>query len=147
PRLSLRIRGAKQPLRVILDGRLHCPIDSKVFRDPNVIVFCDARAPVKKMNSFREKGISLIRFSSKKVPLLGLLRELAKRNVATLLVEGGSKTASDFLRQRLVDRGLFFVAPFISGTGLPMFENLGELRPVKTKATLLGNNVLIDVEF
>ena len=52
------------------------------------------------------------------------LESLAGEGVQSLLLEGGPTIAGAFLRDRLVDRLLVFVAPVLAGGGVPMLAEL-----------------------
>jgi diaminohydroxyphosphoribosylaminopyrimidine deaminase / 5-amino-6-(5-phosphoribosylamino)uracil reductase len=47
--------------------------------------------------------------------LKAVLAELGRRQVTSLLVEGGAEIAASFVEQRLVDKVTFFIAPKIIG--------------------------------
>jgi diaminohydroxyphosphoribosylaminopyrimidine deaminase/5-amino-6-(5-phosphoribosylamino)uracil reductase len=49
------------------------------------------------------------------VELEALLQHLGTRGIASVLVEGGATLSAAFLRHRLIDKVLFFVAPKIIG--------------------------------
>ena len=53
------------------------------------------------------------------------LARLAAEGVQSLLLEGGPTLASAFLELDLVDKLLVFVAPTLTGTGLPWLGQLG----------------------
>lgn len=53
------------------------------------------------------------------------LRELADEGIQHVLVEGGSKVATEFLKADAVDRLVWFVAPKLLGGGLPAVTGLG----------------------
>ena len=58
-----------------------------------------------------------------------LMRALGKRNVASVLIEGGATVAAAALAARVVDRLLIFYAPkLIGGDGRPMLGPLGVRR-------------------
>jgi diaminohydroxyphosphoribosylaminopyrimidine deaminase/5-amino-6-(5-phosphoribosylamino)uracil reductase len=77
-------------------------------------------------------------------PLEAELRALAGDGVQTLLLEGGPRIATAFVRAGLVDKLLLFVAPTLAGSG-PRF--LGDLEaPVElvcTTAERVGPDVLL----
>jgi diaminohydroxyphosphoribosylaminopyrimidine deaminase / 5-amino-6-(5-phosphoribosylamino)uracil reductase len=55
-----------------------------------------------------------------RVPLPALLRHLGKREVQSLLVEGGSEVHGAFIAARLVDEVALFLAPRLQGGGVPI---------------------------
>jgi diaminohydroxyphosphoribosylaminopyrimidine deaminase/5-amino-6-(5-phosphoribosylamino)uracil reductase len=77
-------------------------------------------------------------------PLEAELRALAGDGVQTLLLEGGPRIATAFVRAGLVDKLLLFVAPTLAGSG-PRF--LGDLEApvelVRTTAERIGPDVLL----
>jgi diaminohydroxyphosphoribosylaminopyrimidine deaminase/5-amino-6-(5-phosphoribosylamino)uracil reductase len=85
------------------------------------------------------------------VSLKRVLRELGKREVTSLIIEGGSTIAAAALKKRLVDKVFFFISPMIlGGDALPSIAPLGiktlgkgfKLREVTTKR--LGRDILIE---
>ena len=55
-----------------------------------------------------------------------LLRELLRRNVLSVLIEGGGETAAAFFDQGLVDKVVLFVAPkLLGGDGVSAIGPLG----------------------
>lgn len=85
---ALTAHGAgKNPLRVVLAGRRALPKRARVF---------DSSAPT---------------VVYRKRPLRAVLRDLSRRGVGTLLVEGGPAVHAAFLRAGLVDEARVFLAP------------------------------------
>ncbi len=90
PHLGVRIRGRKDPLRIILGSRAQIPKMAQVLRDQNFLIV-----------------------KSKKIEdLLSLLRE---KGVISILVEGGGKTLGSFIDAKLVDKVYAFHAPILIG--------------------------------
>ncbi len=57
--------------------------------------------------------------------LKDLLRELGKRGIASVMVEGGSEIVTSLLRANLVDKMIILTAPKIMGKGLEAIGDLG----------------------
>jgi diaminohydroxyphosphoribosylaminopyrimidine deaminase/5-amino-6-(5-phosphoribosylamino)uracil reductase len=118
PRLTTRLPGGRDPVRVVLDSRLSLPPRLKIFRQrsaaPTIVAHCARRE--------RKKGrAELLRCAARagRVDLADLLGRLAKRGITHLLVEGGAETHAAFLAAGLADRVVLFVAPkIVGGTGL-----------------------------
>lgn len=91
PNLGTRIRGLKDPLRVILDPHQKIQKNAEVFRDDNVLVI------------------------NKKIAIADLLELLKQKNIISVLVEGGGKTIGGFVDAGLVDKVYAFHAPIIIG--------------------------------
>lgn len=85
---ALTAHGAgKNPLRVVLAGRRKLPPRARIF---------DASAPT---------------VTYRKRTLRAVLRDLSRRGVGTLLVEGGPTIHAAFLREGLVDEARVFLSP------------------------------------
>lgn len=92
--------------------------------DPWRIVL-DARgavAPTRRLLRENADGRTLVEPSR---DLADVLRRLAGRGVASLLVEGGPRTITAFLRAGLADRAAVFVAPALLGAGAAAVGDLG----------------------
>ena len=78
-----------------------------------------------------------------------MLRELARRDVATLLVEGGPTIAGSFLAQGLVDEVVGYVRAAVLGAGRPLLElagvtTIGDLRTFRlVAADVVGEDVRV----
>jgi len=93
--------------------------DARVFRGPGralVVTAVSARHP--KARRLASRGVVVWSLPSRtrgRVDLRRLLRELARRDVASLIVEGGAETLGSFFSAGLVDRVAVFLAPRILG--------------------------------
>jgi len=121
PRLTARLpRGrGRDPLRVVLDTRLSLPSRLRLFRSGSragtLVAFAAGREPR------RRPGVEYLKCRSRggRVDLGDLLDKLARRNVTSLLVEGGAEVSRAFLAEGLVDRLHLFLAPkVVGGDGL-----------------------------
>jgi len=124
PQLSARGcsgRGGKtklQPLRVIVDGRGRTPISARVFEEPGkTLVAVATPFNAKKADDFRKAGAEIVELPAKKgvIDLQELLNVLGKREVASVLVEGGSGLFGSLFDRGLVDKVLAFISPIIIG--------------------------------
>jgi diaminohydroxyphosphoribosylaminopyrimidine deaminase/5-amino-6-(5-phosphoribosylamino)uracil reductase len=72
------------------------------------------------------------------------LSRLADEGVQSLLLEGGSRLATSFLRRGLIDKLLVFVAPVLGGTGPTLFGELDEpVRLRRLESSRVGEDVLL----
>ena len=123
PQLTARIkRSCRQPIRIILDSRLRIPMSGRLVttaRDVPVWVACGEQADRDKEMELQGAGVAVIRLPLKddRVDLLSLLKEVGKRQVTSLLVEGGGKVSGGFIDRQLADAFHFFYAPKILGDG------------------------------
>jgi diaminohydroxyphosphoribosylaminopyrimidine deaminase/5-amino-6-(5-phosphoribosylamino)uracil reductase len=129
PQLTVRLVRGRNPARIILDSKLRIPLDSEIIgtrRAASVIIATTAQGK-EKASRLRELGIEILEVKpdpSGGIALKHLLQELGQRNISSLLVEGGGKVITSFLRQKLADRVVIAMAPKILGKGI---EAVGEL--------------------
>ena len=130
PQLTCRIAGGRNPWRIVLDRRLRVSPSAQLFhqRDPEkTIILTSQRAGVGKAKVLTARGAKILRFGERngKIPWNALLRRLARMEIQSVLIEGGATTAASALRDKVVDKVLFFYAPIIiGGDGRVMVETL-----------------------
>jgi diaminohydroxyphosphoribosylaminopyrimidine deaminase/5-amino-6-(5-phosphoribosylamino)uracil reductase len=110
----------RRPLvRVVLDRQLRLSPESRLATTTSeapVIVFGDPESPG--TAALREQGVEIV--NAKHRDLCGVLRELGSRSLQSVLVEGGSTVAGEFLDAGLVNKVTFFIAPkIVGGTDAP----------------------------
>jgi diaminohydroxyphosphoribosylaminopyrimidine deaminase/5-amino-6-(5-phosphoribosylamino)uracil reductase len=125
PRLTCRLRGGRDPIRVVVDGRLRVSARARVLRVRSAAptwVLCAADAPRVREELLRAAGADVIRMPGRRrVRLRAALAELGRRGVTSVLLEGGATLAAAALRERVVDSVLLMLAPMIiGGDGVPM---------------------------
>lgn len=125
PRLTARVRGARDPVRVVLDSRLRTPPTARLLPKrggPRTIIATSHRAPRSRAAALERAGAEIWRFvlpGDGKIPLQNLVRRLGRDNVQSLLVEGGGEVHASFLARRLVDQLVLYLAPKIVGGPAP----------------------------
>ncbi len=123
PQLTARLPGKKrcrQPARIVLDSHLVTPLESALVTTVETAplwLACSENAPKEKEKALVDAGASVIRirWDRKGVDLSCLLDELGKRQINSLLVEGGARTMGSFIDEGLADAFFFFYAPKILG--------------------------------
>ncbi len=121
PRLTRRLgwNRATPHWRIVLDGRLRISEHARIFRGSGpVLVATAASLDHPRARRLAARGALVWSLPSRargRVDLKRLLRELARENVASLVVEGGAETLGSFFSERLVDRVAVFLAPRILG--------------------------------
>ncbi len=130
PALTCRRRGGRDPLRVVVDGRLRIPPQAQVLTSaaaPGTVVATVSQS-ARMVNALRRRGVTVLVLPGRRglLSLRQLLGELGQRGIATVLLEGGATLAAAALREGVVDRLLCFLAPMlIGGDGRPMLTALG----------------------
>src|SRR5438132_5068782 len=110
-------RPRRRPLlRVILDDRLRLPNDyqlSQTARELPVLVFTSSDA--EPSSKLKQLGVELMRIEGAARDLGAMLNELGKREIQSVLVEGGGGVAGALLDVGLINKVTFFIAPMIIG--------------------------------
>jgi diaminohydroxyphosphoribosylaminopyrimidine deaminase/5-amino-6-(5-phosphoribosylamino)uracil reductase len=104
PRLTLRgVRGARQPWRVVVTRSGNLPRRARLFSD-------------------QWAGQTLI-FKGKS--LLSVLKDLGKRSVTSVLIEGGGQVLGQALDARLIDKVQIYLGPILTGRPVIAFPGCG----------------------
>ncbi|MBI5343033.1 MAG: bifunctional diaminohydroxyphosphoribosylaminopyrimidine deaminase/5-amino-6-(5-phosphoribosylamino)uracil reductase RibD [Deltaproteobacteria bacterium] len=123
PLLTSRIRGGRDPKRVILTSRLSALSGKRIFREGKgeVLLVCPKGVSARDAERVASLGGRLIRLPARRGSISPdvFLRALGKEGVTSLFVEGGGKIAGWLLAAGAVDRFVFFVAPLLLGDGVP----------------------------
>jgi diaminohydroxyphosphoribosylaminopyrimidine deaminase/5-amino-6-(5-phosphoribosylamino)uracil reductase len=122
PELTYRgsVAKARALTRVVLDSRLRTPPSARLFqarpRTP-VLIFCSREASDSRRKKLEREGAEIIGipFSQSGLDLNAILKELGKRDILGLLVEGGSRIHWSFLSGKLVDSFYFIISPMVLG--------------------------------
>jgi diaminohydroxyphosphoribosylaminopyrimidine deaminase/5-amino-6-(5-phosphoribosylamino)uracil reductase len=114
-----RWADARPPLRVVVDSAGRVPETAAVFDgSAPTLVATTERVPDQRVEAWTRTGAEVLvleRDGAGSVDLGALLDALGKRDVQGVLVEGGATLAWSFVRDRLVDRVVLYVAPTILG--------------------------------
>jgi diaminohydroxyphosphoribosylaminopyrimidine deaminase/5-amino-6-(5-phosphoribosylamino)uracil reductase len=131
PQLTCRIRGGRNPWRIVVDGRLRIRPSARLFhqRDPGkTIVVTSTGAPAARRRALESRGAQVWRFPLRggEISWMALLRKLADSRMLSVLIEGGATVAASALRAKIVDKVIFFYAPkILGGDGRVMIDGLG----------------------
>jgi diaminohydroxyphosphoribosylaminopyrimidine deaminase/5-amino-6-(5-phosphoribosylamino)uracil reductase len=156
PRLTCRLRGGRDPLRVVVDGRLRVPPGATIFRQrsqASTLVVTSAASAAAPRRRLERAGAELLVLPGRggRVRIASILEALAARGVVSVLIEGGADLAAAVLRERAVDRALIVAAPLLIGAdGRPAIAALGVRglpdapRLANPRVSRLGADVLWD---
>lgn len=130
-------------LRVVLDSRLRCPLDSRLVKTAkdDVLIFCSF-AEEKKRRLLEERGIRVeqvpLGSSDGRPDLMKISVRLGELGITSLLVEGGALVNWAALAAGVVDKIFLYYAPKIlaGGGSVPFaggegFRRLSEAAQVK----------------
>jgi len=136
PQLTVRLVKGENPLRIVVDSRVRSPMSARVFnlkKGTQTILATTLKANSKRITQFQKKGVEILRLrenQAHQVDLRDLLQSLGEKKINSVLVEGGSKIITSFLKEKLADRLIIFIAPLILGKGLSSVNDR-EIRKIK----------------
>ena len=160
PRLTTRGCGGKggmrkkQPLRLVADSKGRVPLDAHIFEPPGEVLLAVMEPfDPEKRKEFTQAGAEVLELPSKEglVDIEELLKVLGKREIASILVEGGGKLLGSLFDHHSVDKVLAFVSPIIIGgeegrsaVGGNGVNSIGEaLRLSQVSTRSFGNDILV----
>ena len=150
-------QGRDRFFKIIVDPELKVSLNSKIFSRMSkgkLIIASAESASEEKARLIQNRGASVIKFKAKngRISLRQLLKELAKKEITSVFVEGGGELIGSLFDEGLVDKVMFFIAPKIiggsgevssvKGTGVEKVNDAVRLRDVKLKK--IGEDFLIE---
>lgn len=152
PSLTTRINDPahKDPIRVVLDAGAYLDGERRVFHveseAPTWVAVSEDRA-----YDFTDDLIR-VPHGPGGVDMFLLMQELGKRNVTSLLIEGGGTTHASAFEAGIVDKVMFFIAPKIvggrdavtpvEGQGIALMDDAIALDDVQVR--LVGEDILVE---
>lgn len=133
PRLTTREWSGKNPVRVVPDKTLRIPNDFYIYdQSAKTIIFTEHEARV-------TGNVECIRIDFSGNPVENMLNELFKRNILSVVVEGGAKLLRGFIRSGLWDEARVFYGNkhFFEGISAPVIK--GEI----IENTMIGDSRLV----
>jgi diaminohydroxyphosphoribosylaminopyrimidine deaminase / 5-amino-6-(5-phosphoribosylamino)uracil reductase len=121
PRASGRDGFARPggPARVVLDSRLRTPAGARLLRAAGgpVLLLAGRGAPAARRRRLERAGALVVEIATRegRVDLGAAIRELGRRGLATVLIEGGGEVLGAALDAGIGDRVALFVAPRLLG--------------------------------
>ena len=125
PRLTTRLPeyegDVRHPLRIVVDSSGRVPRTSRIFAADlpgDAALATTAAAAEKHCGGLQSQGVQVWRLpadGSGRVDLGGLLDEIGRRDMLTLLVEGGGELTGSLVDDGLLDEVYAFVAPLLIG--------------------------------
>jgi diaminohydroxyphosphoribosylaminopyrimidine deaminase/5-amino-6-(5-phosphoribosylamino)uracil reductase len=122
PRLNTRLerKDCRNPIRVIIDGRLDLPPESYIVQSAAsqpTLVFCAEAAPHHKVHLLEESGIKVIKVEGtpEAIALEAVLESLGRMNICSVMVEGGAEINGYLIEHKLADKVHWFIAPKLAG--------------------------------
>lgn len=118
PMLNCRIEEGVDPVRVVCDSTLRIPLSSQLVKTAGDIpvIVAYAKENPEKEKALLQAGVELISAGRDgRVDLAVLMRELGKRKIDSVLVEGGGAIHGSLLKSGLVQKIYCYLAPKLIG--------------------------------
>ncbi len=118
PRLDVREWTGSNPIRIVLDSKLELPANLQVF---------DQQIPTLCYNTLKNETLPNLEWVKlPELSLEALLSDLQRRNIQSVLIEGGSHILQQFLAAGLWDEARVFTSPitFEHGIAAPTFTQV-----------------------
>jgi len=158
PKLTCRIPGGRNPLRVVLDSRLRLPVASGLVTSLDqapVRVYTAANSAPEAQRTLEARGVIVVPVpqANGRLNLAEVLEDLGRQGIETLFVEGGAAVITAFLAAGLADRAVVVTAPFLLGAGIEAVGDLGHrvlaqvTRPRSWRRWDLGDDLATELIF
>ena len=159
PELTVRLVKRRNPIRVVVDGRMSLPTSRKIFNTHNTptwVLTSTAAVKIndKKVQRLVVQGVRVLTVSaSRLLSAESILKTLAAEGISSVLLEGGASLVAPFVKHSFADSLHLFIAPKILGGGLngirfdkPLFLHQHmKLRMANVKN--IGDDVLLEARF
>jgi diaminohydroxyphosphoribosylaminopyrimidine deaminase/5-amino-6-(5-phosphoribosylamino)uracil reductase len=118
PQLTVRLVKGKNPYRIVLSRHIRPLLKSHLLLhndDARTIVATSSQSA----KNLRQKNLIVweIKEKGNGLDLADFLKKAGQFGITSLMVEGGSRLATSFLHNRLVDRHHLMIAPIVIGRG------------------------------
>lgn len=159
PKLTTRLPGGRDALRIVVDSQLRTPSQAALLHldsATETLIAHLATAPEDRRSRLAASRAVLLETAEKegRVDLHDLLAKLGSRGVQSILLEGGAQLNAAFLKAGLIDRMMIFVAPKViggnggygifAGLGVPCLADALQLQDIRINR--FGDDVLIEGE-
>lgn len=162
PSLNCRLKGGRDPIRLVVDSRLRIPDYAKVFTSSSTAPLWIATgqsasfARAEALGALENVRVIPCRQNPDgRVNLLDLMLRLGEMDVTSVLCEAGGILTGALLEAGLADRLALFLAPKLIGgrdaRGLVEMAGIGSLadaqRLINTRVSMVGEDLLIEGDF
>ncbi|WP_317854219.1 bifunctional diaminohydroxyphosphoribosylaminopyrimidine deaminase/5-amino-6-(5-phosphoribosylamino)uracil reductase RibD [Chakrabartyella piscis] len=118
PNLTCRIKGGRNPIRIICDSHLRTPLTSQVIDTKEVkTIIATTNKDTNLHKQYIDRGVEIVETSSEngKVNLKELMEILGRKGMDSILLEGGASLNFSALESEMVHKIQCYIAPKIFG--------------------------------
>jgi diaminohydroxyphosphoribosylaminopyrimidine deaminase/5-amino-6-(5-phosphoribosylamino)uracil reductase len=146
PQLTSRIRGGRNPWRVIVDGDFCISAESRVlkFKDRKTIVATTEQAPQRKVDVIRKLAHVFV-VGKEQVDMKGLVSALGAMGMRRILIEGGSELNASALKAGIVAPKIIGgrnAKGVVGGEGIERVSQAVKLSKMRTRR--FGEDILLE---
>ncbi len=114
PRLTCRMKGGRNPARIILDDSLKIPLSAKVLaraKKETVIIATSKKRDRAKEKQLCALGAHVLVCGQENVSFNSLLPKLPKFGIISVMMEGGARTVSSAFRENVAAKIILSISP------------------------------------
>lgn len=117
----------RQPLRVVLDTRLECPPEARLFRTGGPVLILTGERDASRYAPLLSRGaeVAAVALAGERPDLHAVMALLAEREVNEVHVEAGPELCGALMRDGLVDELVIYMAPHLMGSDARGLMDLG----------------------
>jgi len=148
PLLTVRYTKGKNPIRIILDSHGTILKESKILKTSDkvkTIIVVTKKITGKNLEKLKKSHVEIIFSGENKINLKSLVKNLKKRKIKTILLEGGGTINWEFLKNNLIDEFFITITPHLLGgmDSISLIQGEGYHKIIKSpKLRLHGVNRL-----
>jgi diaminohydroxyphosphoribosylaminopyrimidine deaminase/5-amino-6-(5-phosphoribosylamino)uracil reductase len=154
PQLTVRAVKGRNPAKVILSGNLSVKAHQDIFsgnNNGNTILITAKGSDPKLILDLRDRGVQVLEVEkSERGYIAGttILKILAISNITSVLIEGGSRVFSHFIKEKTFNAIQIFIAPKILGQGVKDINIAMDqsIRLQLNEVEMLGNDLLLSYQ-
>lgn len=119
PRLTVRLVAGADPQPIVLDSHLRTPPEAPLLRHPKGVWLAATQAATRSSLPGNVRILEIPAGEDGRVDLRALLKELGRRGIRSVMVEGGVRVLTSFMQSQLAQSAVITVAPrFVAGVNV-----------------------------
>ena len=145
PKLTVKkkfVEEIKNPVRIVLDSKLRIPENARVLDNKAKTIIATTKRAIRNLDA------EIIRCGDEDVDLKCLMEKLYEMGIRSVLVEGGRKVITSFLRENLVDEFYIFIGSIMigkDGINIVDFSSENIMRFEILECEKLGDGILLRI--
>jgi diaminohydroxyphosphoribosylaminopyrimidine deaminase/5-amino-6-(5-phosphoribosylamino)uracil reductase len=158
PLLTCRMEGGRNPIRIVCDSKLRTPLTSRIVQTAGEVetILATCCQDAERYADYEKKGCMIlpVKAQAGQVDLADLMEQLGRRQIDSILLEGGGTLNWSALEKGIVNAVQAYIAPKIFGgkDAKSPVEGSGVALPAEaarlshTTITRLGEDFLLEGE-